>query len=533
MAEYNVRVPPDSTGKRIHTKVFLFVNYTNKTGSWQVGETVTFVASGVTGDIVYLHPADATTGHLYILLSHASPTITSIGENIQVNAVTVAQAVDIGEEYHNQAAVIAGGNNPFNSMNVDGKGAASVRFTEGAPQLDAFGKMQISTQHKIAEYVMGYNELPNDFTDTIVGGATLTYEPNVRGVALTCGTGITDEYIRTSDEYHVHQAGISQLIEMTCAVGDTGKTNVIRRWGYYDDNNGIFFELNDTTINVGFRSKSTGSVVNTTIPQSQWNEDRVNGSAGSLNLSGYTLDVSKDNIYWIDFQWLGAGSIRFGVIIDGQRIVCHEIRNANQHPYSYMTSGSLPLRYMQRNTGDPGSSSQFRFFCATVKTEGTFNPFVRAFSDNSMVTVTGTDPVPALGIRSAQTWAGINNRSTIYPNSFSIYNASNVPILFQMWRGVTATNGSWVSHGGESTAEINKTMTAFTGGKARHQRLIGPNSEIQVDFKAFQDNRRGIRRKADITLWIELALTFSSLAGGSPVLGGDVHIVLNWDEVRD
>jgi hypothetical protein len=80
-----------------------------------------------------------------------------------------------------------------------------------------------------------------------------------------------------------------------------------------------------------------GSVDNTTrrVEQSAWNGDKLDGTGAS----GLTLDLTKPQILWMDFEWLGVGNVRCGFIINGQYIVCHTYQTANVYGTSvYMTT---------------------------------------------------------------------------------------------------------------------------------------------------------------------------------------------------
>ena len=88
------------------------------------------------------------------------------------------------------------------------------------------------------------------------------------------------------------------------------------------------------------RSSVTGSLVNTEISQSNWNVDPLNGNGPS----GLTLDLTKVQIIWFDFEWLGSGTVRCGFIINGVYIHCHSFQHANVTEGTYMTTASLPQR---------------------------------------------------------------------------------------------------------------------------------------------------------------------------------------------
>ena len=87
------------------------------------------------------------------------------------------------------------------------------------------------------------------------------------------------------------------------------------------------------------------------IPQSEWNLDTMDGNGPS----GYNVDLTKMQMFYIDYSWYGAGFIRFGFRgVDGLVTYCHKIVNNNVNSEAYMRSGNLPARYetntFQKNT---------------------------------------------------------------------------------------------------------------------------------------------------------------------------------------
>jgi len=86
--------------------------------------------------------------------------------------------------------------------------------------------------------------------------------------------------------------------------------------------------------------------VDTKIPQSAWNIDRMNGAGGATNPSGFNLDLSKMQMFYIDYSWYGAGAIRWGFRgTNGQVTYCHKLANNNVNLEAYMRTGNLPTRY--------------------------------------------------------------------------------------------------------------------------------------------------------------------------------------------
>jgi hypothetical protein len=82
--------------------------------------------------------------------------------------------------------------------------------------------------------------------------------------------------------------------------------------------------------------------VDTRINQAQFNIDRLDGTGPS----GYKIDLTKMQMFYIDYSWYGAGFIRFGVRgADGNVFYCHKMINNNINYLAYMRSGNLPGRY--------------------------------------------------------------------------------------------------------------------------------------------------------------------------------------------
>jgi len=62
--------------------------------------------------------------------------------------------------------------------------------------------------------------------------------------------------------------------------------------------------------------------------------------------SGYTLDLTRMQMFYIDYSWYGAGSIRWGFRgKDGAVTYCHQVQNNNVQYEAFMRSGNLPSHY--------------------------------------------------------------------------------------------------------------------------------------------------------------------------------------------
>ena len=101
------------------------------------------------------------------------------------------------------------------------------------------------------------------------------------------------------------------------------------------------------TISPSYRgANSTYSLMSKTsdtkIPQLEWNLDTMDGNGPS----GYDLDLTKMQMFYIDYSWYGAGFIRWGLRgVDGNITYVHKMANNNVNSEAYMRSGNVPARY--------------------------------------------------------------------------------------------------------------------------------------------------------------------------------------------
>jgi hypothetical protein len=111
----------------------------------------------------------------------------------------------------------------------------------------------------------------------------------------------------------------------------------------------------DTTLNINpeYRGSTIANAlvsktIDTKIPQSQW-YDPLDGTGPS----GYTLDLTKNQMWFIDYSWYGAGVARFGLrTTDGAIKYVYAFQSNNIQYQAYMRSGNLPSRYESNGQGN-------------------------------------------------------------------------------------------------------------------------------------------------------------------------------------
>lgn len=248
--------------------------------------------------------------------------------------------------------------------------------TRGAPRrtiqagdsasIDAFARLRVSNPETLFDSKQIHDSQPLFWDDQQVsgGGTTSTHNANQASTTIAVGATTAGKRVRQTKQRMNYQPGKSALIFLTGVIG-AGASGITAQIGYFDDNNGLIFQNKDGVMQVVVRTKTSGSVVNNTVNQASWNLDTMNGTGPS----GITLDFTKTQIFLIDFEWLGVGRVRFGFVVDGIPIYCHEVLNANALTVVYMSTPNLPVRYAIENDGTAGAAS-LTHICTTVISEG-------------------------------------------------------------------------------------------------------------------------------------------------------------------
>ena len=244
----------------------------------------------------------------------------------------------------------------------------NVIGTQTSSAYDAFGRLRTSNPLTIFDSanIMSKNDL---FDESLTGSGGVTYTANKSTVNLNVTTASGDKVIRQSKRVMTYQPGKSLLNLNTFVMADQ-TANLEQRVGMFDANNGIFFEDTGTGYQIVRRTYVTGSAVDNVVAQSSWNGDKLDGTGES----GYTLDPTKATIMFMDFEWLGMGSVRVGFVIDGKFIVAHKFLNANNLDTVYMQSANLPIRYEIETTDTLDAGATLQQVCSTTMIEGGYAP---------------------------------------------------------------------------------------------------------------------------------------------------------------
>ena len=320
---------------------------------------------------------------------------------------------------------------------------------------DAFGNGRFSQQYTVFSSSEIYQQENLYWSTSLNGsGSAITQDTGYADVTLTTGTASGNWASYQTKTYWNYQPGKSQLIKLTGNFFG-GVANAVKRIGLFDDNNGFYFQLSGTALSVGLRTHTSGSTVDTIVPQTSWNVDKMDGTG----VSHINLDTTKAQIWVIDYQWLGVGRVRYGVGVRGQIYYVHMIDNSNAVQYPYVQSPNLPVRYEQRNVGTLSAATMMTKICAAVASEGGVDGGVYRRSVSIPVAATvGNTPMPIVAIRIQ---AGYTRGAAVRPTSFwAVNTGTNSATQFGVCYNCGLVGGTWVKLT-NSAVEYNTTATAI------------------------------------------------------------------------
>lgn len=243
-----------------------------------------------------------------------------------------------------------------------------IKYSD-SPNLDAFGRLRVSNITSLLEVSHVHDKRPYIIDEVTGGTVTSTWDSSNSQVIMT-SSGSNGYVIRQTLNTAVYQPGKSQIIE--CSFSNFGlESNVIKRVGYfnsssgstYSDNlDGFFLESNGVNNIISFQIWKSGSQTFSS-DTSSWDSSEINPSS---------IDWSKTQLMLCDFQWLGVGRVRFGMVFNGLTYYFTESTGANNQSTVYMSTPNKPIRYEIRST-TVGSSGSFNQICSQVSMEGSLN----------------------------------------------------------------------------------------------------------------------------------------------------------------
>jgi hypothetical protein len=227
------------------------------------------------------------------------------------------------------------------SLDVRGIHTPSSEIVAAKRMRDVMGRMKMSRGQNVYDADFEYGIQPMRWETLVSGSGSVAHLPGEGGVRMNISTTSGDVTIRQSRPYHRYQPGKSMFMATAVNFG-ANNVNQVQRVGYFDDNNGIFFEQGANPLDAANPSGmfavvrsdvssvlSQGRPTDTKIPAYMWTDPQ--GILSSINWG-------RLQMLWLEYAWYGGGALRWGVLIDGEPFILHEIGSGNNSPDATQSS---------------------------------------------------------------------------------------------------------------------------------------------------------------------------------------------------
>lgn len=485
---HNLRMPPDSTGKRVKLSYYVEIPYsgmsTTSPNKLEVDDHCRVARGGVSqfhGFIVFVNDNGDGTG-LIGLRPHTNTQTPFTGaiagdtidrnENGSYTQRATVSNVDV-PIYVNSTQLVSH-DNPTYGQKVDQYGAAFARFTEGGVTFDGSGRMRQTNNITIMSNEF-HDLLPYHFSTTIdsMSHGSVTHNNSMMCAVLSTpgdNTGLSGPYGYqyadiVADKYLFHEANAALFVDMSVRIGDSGKAGVIREWGLqnYQHDQGVYFRLDGTTLSAVLSNKASGSTVETVVNASDWSQDTA--GKGTSNPSGFKLDLTKVNSYWIELMQDGAGIVKMGIFNeDNVRVLCHVFSGNNSFSEAFLSSGSYPFHFHQKDTTNDLVASSMFVYAVSAELEGPTSNIVGTFYEGC------SDP---LTVSSTATWTPLFSiRPKVFEDQVSKTCVTATGTVVTLDSATSVTTGMRVQCQSSSFISPYTVVTSITGNDVHLNRPI-------------------------------------------------------------
>jgi hypothetical protein len=393
--------------------------------------------------------------------------------------------------------------------------------TDWRPQFTNNNRFKISPFQTVFFNTFQYGKETDVWDERIVGIATATHDTSSSNVVMQVGSTAGSKVIRQTKNVMRYIPGRGATLAFAVRL-DTPQVGIRRRFGLFDDNNGVFVEDNGGTYSYVIRSSVTGITTETRVYRDDWNGEKFDGNGWT----GVTADPTKQQMISINYEWYGAGIVQFAWLMKNETVVSHTFENSNTNDRVWCSTPFLPIRMEIENiTGVAGTHYLYQGSNSLLQEGepeklGTLLSIANSITGTTMSSDNTFYPIISIRLKSDELSAVMLLRSLQAATN------DNTNIYWRLFENATLTGGTWVDHPDENSfMQYNTTATALSGGTTLLNGFVvgGGAALINIDDKAaVQLGRSGIGTISD---------TYT-LACASPNTNKKALAVLNWIEQR-
>ncbi len=339
-----------------------------------------------------------------------------------------------------------------------------------------FGQLVVGQELSTFSQIFSYPYDTRLVTTTAVNTATITQSDSL--LVLQTGTNSTASALFRTKRSLQYVPGKEAYCKFT-AIFTTPKVNSRQEIGLFDEVNGFSIGTTGTAFAV-FQTRD--SAVLNTITQANFNRDKLDGTGDS----GFTIDLTKGNIFRIAFGYLGFAPIYFEVFTPQKGwIVFHVIEHPNSFTY---TNCNLPYLKFSAKVSNSGNTSNIAMKTASVEAgiiDGGGSVAERIFARSTSAAFSSTTGSRIVVYHNKTTFGGIANRIEVQLQWITGSVEGTKPLTFQFYRLVSSpTGGTFSSHDTTNSAiEVSYDTTVnLTNAEQLFSVSLGKSDNFCLDI---------------------------------------------------
>jgi hypothetical protein len=334
--------------------------------------------------------------------------------------------------------------------------------TEIIDPKSAFGEIRVAEMTPIIQVSFPYNINTNIVTVGTTGGGYATTNNSLIEVGVTTSNSECSVRSTKIAKYYPGQGTMMRV----AGFFDTGVTGSEQIMGWGDDEDGFYFGYNGTKFGV---MRLRNSIENWEY-QENFNIDKLDGAGDS----GFLINPQKGNVFQVQLQWLGFGTITFSTeTSSGFIFPFHRIEYPNNYTETNIRNPALPIRYVVKNTTNSTPIS-LHVGSATVMNEGRINVRGYGYYHTETDTNVNTTERVLFSLRNNPTFNGLTNKNSINIRFIEGANDHSQQGNVFLYINSTLSGESWVDNDTDrSIASIDTSGTISSFGRLIGGALLG------------------------------------------------------------
>jgi hypothetical protein len=400
-------------------------------------------------------------------------TVLKTFNSIENPTVTLEENIDHVPNLPLQRSVITGRTigNKYKNVQMDSENGLEVSISNPTT---ALGDLRMASLVPQVEINFKYNINKFILKTDIIGSGSIASEDSMGKLTVTSSNSSVEVRSRKVAKYYTGQG----LLVRFGAFFNTPVTGSKQLAGLGHDGDGVYIGTIDTNIAIIIVKDE----IYDNVIQSSFNVDKLDGTGPS----GMIIDITKGNVFQIQFQWNGFGNIKFYVQEEntGKYTLFHNYLRTNLHNVVTVSNPIFAIRGCIENTTN-NTEMNMNLSGMAIFNEGKISKSGPVHYIDNIIGGIGKDNyVHLLSIRNKTVYNSATNHIQIFILDMGFSNDHNSHGSIIIYKNSTLTNATW-THVDENHSVVEYTNDAnlsITGLKTKGL-FIGKDDAISFEPK--------------------------------------------------